>query len=109
MTMSKPTWWQVRSLLGGALALPLCWAIETSPILAQDLSSPPTPAQTPASVQLLTLPDCLSIALERQPALAGHRSSVAAAQAQKRGLDELHFASLVSREIPIRRRQACLG
>jgi outer membrane protein TolC len=83
--------------------------METSPILAQSEPVAPAPAQTPASAQPLTLTDCLSIALERQPALAGHRSSVAAAEAQKRGLDELHFAALVSREIPIRRRQACLG
>jgi len=58
----------------------------------------------------LTLAESLRIALERQPALAAHRASLAAANTQYEGLQQLHVAaSLISRDLPIRRQQACLG
>jgi outer membrane protein TolC len=47
--------------------------------------------------------------MERQPSLAASRASLAAAQANQRALDDLHLASLVSRELPIRKQQAGLG
>src|SRR5207302_10651083 len=65
------------------------------------------PATAPAGP--LTLADCVQIALDRQPALVAHRASVAAAESQKQGLDNLRLAGLVSREVPIRRKQAALG
>jgi outer membrane protein TolC len=49
------------------------------------------------------------MALEKQPALAAARASLAAAEARVRSLDRLCLASLLSRDIPIRRQQAALG
>src|SRR6266446_750503 len=67
------------------------------------------PAAPAAPAPALTLTDCISMALARQPALAAHRASLAAAEAQKQALDHLCLASLVSRELPIRRQQAADG
>jgi outer membrane protein TolC len=57
----------------------------------------------------LTLADCVRIGLAQQPALAAHWASLAAAESQKQALDRLCLASLVSRELPIRREQAARG
>jgi outer membrane protein TolC len=57
----------------------------------------------------LTLADCVRIGLERQPALAAHRASLAASETQQQALDKLCLASLISRELPIRRQQAAQG
>lgn len=70
----------------------------------------PVPAVAPAAAPVYGLADCIAIALDRQPALAAARSSLAAAQAQQRSLDNLHAgAALLARDLPIRRKQACLG
>src|SRR5262245_41474478 len=87
----------------GAMALAWCLGVAPAQAQPERLPAPLTSSTT------LSLGDCLAIALERQPALAGHRASVSAAEAQKRGLDELHLARLISRELPIRRKQAALG
>src|SRR5207245_3442146 len=48
--------------------------------------------------------------LERQPALAAARASLAAAQSGECGVNNLpRFAALVARDLPIRREQASLG
>ena len=49
---------------------------------------PPTP---------LTLEDCIKIGLERQPALAAQHASLSAAEAQRRALDNMRVASLLSK------------
>lgn len=42
--------------------------------------------------------------------MVAHRASLAAANTQYRGLEKLHFpAGLISPDLPVRRRQACLG
>jgi outer membrane protein TolC len=65
----------------------------------------------PAADQVLSLnlAECLHMALERQPALAAHRASLAAAEAGSRGLNDLHIPTFLARELPIRRKQASLG
>jgi hypothetical protein len=65
--------------------------------------------EAPARIPTLTLGECIHIALEKQPALGGHRASVASAQAQLRSLEDLRLISLVSPQVPIRRKQAALG
>jgi outer membrane protein TolC len=66
---------------------------------------------TPAVTRPLTLAECLQIALTHQPALAAAEASVAAAQAQRQALDDLHVPPILAagRELPIRRHQADLG
>jgi outer membrane protein TolC len=49
------------------------------------------------------------MALEKQPALEGHRASLTAAQVQQQGLQDLHVPTFLSRDLPIRRHQAALG
>ena len=71
------------------------------------LQAPPPAA--PAPPPRLTLPDCLRIAAEQQPALAGHRASLAAAEAQQAGLEQIPVPNFLSRELCIRRKQAGMG
>jgi outer membrane protein TolC len=67
------------------------------------------PADQPGPASKLTLEDCTRVGLERQPALAAQQASLAAAQAQRRALDNLVCAGLFSRELPIRKQQASCG
>jgi outer membrane protein TolC len=71
------------------------------------LQAPPSAA--PAPPPRLTLADCLRIAAEQQPALAGHRASLAAAEAQQAGLEQIPVPNFLSRELCIRRKQAGMG
>jgi outer membrane protein TolC len=75
----------------------------------------PAWAQESAAVQAapgaapLHLSECLAIAHDQQPALIAHRASLAAAQAQSEGLEKLPVPTFLRRDLPIRRKQACLG
>jgi outer membrane protein TolC len=72
--------------------------------------APAAPAPPAATVRILSLEECLHLALEQQPAIAAARASLAAAEAQKKALDDLHLPPIgPGREIPIRRKQAALG
>jgi outer membrane protein TolC len=68
------------------------------------------PAPT-AVVRVLSLEECLHLALEQQPNIAAARASLAASEAQKKALEDLHLPPIVGpgRELPIRRKQANLG
>jgi outer membrane protein TolC len=57
----------------------------------------------------LTLAECLRIARDHQPALAGHRASLAAASAQLRGLNQIPIPSCLSRDLAVRRQQSEMG
>ena len=57
----------------------------------------------------LTLEECIRIGLEQQPALNAARASLAAAEDQRRALDNMRLAGLLSRELPVRKQQAALG
>lgn len=64
--------------------------------------------KAPASPQ--GLDELLTIGLERQPALAAARASLASAESGRRGLDSLPiFARVLARDLPVRKEQACLG
>jgi outer membrane protein TolC len=71
--------------------------------------SEPEAGAAAAPAAPLSLADCIRIGLERQPALAAHRASVAAAETQYRGLEDLRVPTFLRRDLPIRRRQAHLG
>jgi outer membrane protein TolC len=63
------------------------------------------PAPTPFS-----LDQCIDLAMQRQPALAAARASLAAAEDGRQALHNLPlFARVATRELPIRQQQACLG
>src|SRR5262245_7079256 len=69
---------------------------------------------SPAPVYLSTLPPLdLSgsrhVALERQPAIAAARASLAVAQARVHALDNLRVPSFLARDLPVRKQQAALG
>ncbi len=68
------------------------------------------PAPHPALPQgPLTLEDCVRIGLEQQPSVAAARASLAASVDGRQALDNLRLASLVSRELAVRKQQADLG
>jgi outer membrane protein TolC len=68
------------------------------------------PEQAPAARAMpLTLADCVGVGLAQQSALAAHRASLAAAEAQKQALDNMHLAAVISKELCIRRQQAAEG
>lgn len=69
------------------------------------------PAQeTAAPAAEMSLDDCIVLALSRQPALHAAQASLQGAMAAEAGLNSLPiYASLLSRDVPIRKQQACLG
>jgi outer membrane protein TolC len=90
--------------LGAPVIFPL-FAAAQEPITV--IEPPAVTAAAPAA--RFSPAECVRIGLSRQPALAAHRASVAAAQLQSKALEDLKLTGLISREIPIRRRQAALG
>jgi outer membrane protein TolC len=68
-----------------------------------------SPAAAPAPAPVFSLADCVNLALARQPGLAAQRASLAAAADNSRAVDNLRVPTLLARDLPIRRRQACLG
>jgi outer membrane protein TolC len=94
-TVALPSWPLARRLLIAALAL-------------SGLAST-NQAQEPARPAKLHLAACIQLGLEHQPALAAARASLAAAYSGQQAVNNLRFARLVSRELGIRRQQACLG
>jgi outer membrane protein TolC len=58
----------------------------------------------------LGLDQCIQLGLDRQPALAAARASLAAAESGEQGISNLpRIANLVQRDLRIRREQACIG
>src|SRR5262245_11828428 len=102
--------WPRRAGICGGLAVLLsrflaqATAAETP---SADGKSPSTTA--PVHEYTLGVGDCLHIALEQQPTLAAHRASLAAAEAGRRGLDNLGLAGLLAHDLSIRRKQAARG
>jgi outer membrane protein TolC len=78
---------------------------------AEKLAAPRQPAKVvaPAKAKALTLADCIQIAMDRQPALAAARASLAVTQGSLADLERHRFAALISREVPVRKKQAELG
>lgn len=68
------------------------------------------PAQEMIKAPALTLDECLQLAIDKQPALAAARASLAAAQDGQQGLQNLPiYAKALTRDFHQRRDQACLG
>jgi outer membrane protein TolC len=101
--------WRLARRLGG-LILP-CWLPLTGLAGEPERLAAPQPATVVAvaPAPVYTLDECRRIALERQPAVVAQRATLAAAETQKRAVDALLVPDLVRPELPIRRKQACLG
>src|ERR1700694_4546507 len=124
--MGKPSrsrrWFHTRFING--LAIPLLFPVVSGAQPGQEFQVAAEPAQEvavatvpaksaseaePAEVRTLTLSDCIGIALEQQPAIAAQRASLAAAEANRQALQDIHVPSFLKRDLPIRRHQAALG
>lgn len=106
---SRPRLW----VHGAALGL-LAWS---GAARADDAPQPltaiqPVPiggATAPAGPLVLSLPDCIQMALGQQPDLAAYRASLSSAQINSRALQDLRVPRFLARDLPIRRQQASLG
>src|SRR3954454_5399502 len=78
--------------LWSRLALSAGLLLPVAPALSQETpnANQKPPASTVAPGVPLDLAACLRIALEKQPTLAALRASLASAQAQQQGLEDLH-------------------
>ncbi|HEV3080389.1 MAG TPA: TolC family protein [Gemmataceae bacterium] len=88
-----------------ALLLPTILIVANGALAAQ----PPQTGGDTVPPAKVTLAECLRIAMQHQPALAGHQASVAAATAQRDGLNKIPIPSCLSRELAVRRKQSELG
>jgi len=97
-------------LLGGSL-LAICLGLAGRAAEELPPPIPEKPVTLPAAPALvLDLPACRLLALEKQPALAAYRASLAATLAKVVALDNLgRLASLLRKDLCIRQRQASLG
>lgn len=78
------------------------------PAISLGGESPAAPEAASAAVTL-NLEECLYLALQQQPAVTAERASLAAAEDGRRALENLHVPTIIVRELPVRRQQACLG
>jgi outer membrane protein TolC len=104
--------WHARfaRMLGGVgIPLALCLAPAGLAQKPAPLTLPPTVATAAPAERVLTLAECLSLALERQPSIAAARASLAAAEEGARSLDEMRIPAVIVHELPYRRCQARLG
>jgi outer membrane protein TolC len=86
----------------------------SEPLLVAAQEKAPAPQEattTPAAAQyqVLTLADCIRIALEQQPAIRAGQASLASADASRRAVENLRIPDFIARELPYRRQQAALG
>src|SRR5262245_47398857 len=109
MSMIVSRWRRWRTRLLTSLVVAGCWPIGIARTDELPPTAPPATAADQANARALTLDECLGIALQQQPALAAHQASLAAADTSYQGLLKLHAPPLISRDLPIRRQQACLG
>jgi outer membrane protein TolC len=75
----------------------------SGPAAAEPLPAPSQPAVA------LDLPGLCRLALEKQPALAAYRASLAAAHAKSDALERLCVPTILRRDLPVRREQAHHG
>jgi outer membrane protein TolC len=72
-------------------------------------AAPPPRVAAPAPVVVADVRTARQIAVERQPAVAAARASLAAAEARCESLERLRVPTLLARDLPTRRHQAALG
>src|SRR5262249_59985806 len=95
----------VRPFLVLAIPLTGCQSFEVAePATTHQAFKPPS-----APGEKLTLCECLQRALLHHPRVAAQRASLAAAEDGARALESLRFPATLDPQVPVRRRQACLG
>jgi outer membrane protein TolC len=107
----------IAFLVGTTLVLtclPSSGSAQEEPRKLEEIHAPGTATATATEdlsqpVMVLSLGECISLALERQPALAAHRATLASAEANYRALEDLRVPTFLVRDLPIRRKQASLG
>lgn len=100
---------RVLRLLGG-IVLPVCLSLTPAPEVGAEEPLPEAVTlAAPTAPVALDLAGYRHLALDKQPALAAYRASLAAAQAKAQGLDDLRVPTFIRRDLPIRRKQASLG
>jgi outer membrane protein TolC len=93
----------------GVLVLSLSASWPTHLLAAQEPGTPVGTTVPPVQAMALDLGSAIQLALERQPALAAQRASLAAAQVNCRALDNIRVPALIAPELPVRRKQAHIG
>jgi outer membrane protein TolC len=99
----------VRMIRTAGIPLALSLAPTAPAQEAAPIGTPTEMAVTAPANRPLTLPECLSLALQRQPTLAAAHASLAAAEEGSRSLDETRIPAAIVHELPFRRKQARLG
>src|SRR5258708_5938142 len=114
MSMQLPNRRRFHHLVLGSLAVPAILA--HAPATSADEATFVLPAQGPAATAApaleagkFDLPTARRMGLEKQPGLAAARATLAAAQARQQALENMHLAGVIRHDLPIRKRQACLG
>src|SRR5437016_1668330 len=122
--MTKPLslWQRYRATIIGSFAVPVvCSVIATEASAYQPIRTgmaytdawpvavTPVAAAAPEQDAPLSLSACRAIALEKQPALAAHRASLAAAQARYRAIEHLGLTAIIAHDMPYRRKQAAIS
>ena len=102
-------WRRYRARLVGGVAASALLPLAAGAFAAE--AEPAAPAVTAPAVEarVLDLSACRQIALERQPAVAAARATLAAAVARSEAVDNLHVPTFLARDLPIRRKQAAIG
>jgi outer membrane protein TolC len=109
MRGSRFNWRRYGLHLIGGVAAPALLALTGSVVADEPALAPVPAAAAPVASPALDLHACRQIALEKQPTIAAARASLAAANMRLGSLDNLRFAGLIKRDLPIRKQQAALG
>lgn len=111
MSKALIAWRKYRARILRGLAAPVLFSLLGADVLPETakVTELPVAAVAPTESTMLTLSECQAIALEKQPALAAHRASLAAAQARYRAVEHLRLTSLISHDLPYRRKQAAIS
>ena len=102
--------WRIGVGLVGNLAAPALIALSGPAFAAEPAPPAPLAVVEPATPShMLDLHACRDLALTRQPAIAAQRASLTAAVEKQQALDKLRIASIIQRDLPVRRKQAAVG
>ncbi len=110
-----PIWRRLRARILCGLAFPVLVTCGATAHADERIKSLPDPDEKAPPRAVVTksasfnLEACRQLALEKAPAVAAARAILGAAEARARAVHNLRCISLISRDIPIRRKQACLG
>ncbi|MBM3994401.1 MAG: TolC family protein [Planctomycetes bacterium] len=97
---------QAPTIVNRAPERPINIAEPPPPRVDTDELPPISPKKSPGP---MSLEACLNLGFQHQPLLDASRASLAAAQTGQRALEKMVFARFMAPELPIRKRQSCLG